>query len=97
MNVTLVACMWRPCIPMEIRRKIAEYMTTLDLLEPDKIISPRELVPHLKVIKNEWICKFRGCGQCSTSESGTITLSSINRNISTLSPMIPCATPGYTC
>lgn len=60
-------------VAMEVRRKVAAYMTTLDLLEPDKVVSPRELVPELKVIKNGWICKFPGCGQCSTSESGMLT------------------------
>jgi len=40
-------------VSMEIRRKIADYMATLDLYEPDKVICPRGPVPQLKVIKNE--------------------------------------------
>jgi hypothetical protein len=60
-------------ISMEVRRKVEEYMTTLDLLEPDKIIAPRGLIQGLKVINNGWVCKFPGCGQCSTSESGMLT------------------------
>jgi len=60
-------------VAMEIRRKVAEYMATLDLLEPAKVISPRQLIPQLKVIKNGFICNFPGCGQCSTSESGMVT------------------------
>jgi len=60
-------------VSMEIRRKIADYMATLDLREPDKVICPRGPVPQLKVIKNGWVCNFAGCGQCSTSESGMLT------------------------
>ena len=60
-------------VAMEVRRKIAEYMATLDLCEPHKIISPRQPIPQLKVIKNGWICNFPGCDQCSTSESGMLT------------------------
>jgi Orsellinic acid/F9775 biosynthesis cluster protein D len=60
-------------VAMEIRRKVAEYMTTLDLLEPDKVISPRQSVPHLKTIEHGFICNFPGCDQCSTSESSMLT------------------------
>jgi Orsellinic acid/F9775 biosynthesis cluster protein D len=60
-------------VPMEVRRKIAEYMATLELCEPQEVICPRERVPQLKVIRNGFICKFPGCGQCSTSESGMLT------------------------
>jgi len=58
---------------MEVRRKVAEYMTTLDLLEPDKVISSHEPIPHLKIIEHGFICNFPGCGQCSTSDSGMLT------------------------
>ena len=60
-------------VAMEIHRKIAEYMATLNLCEPHKVICPRQLVPGLKVIKDGLICNFPGCGQCSTSESGMVT------------------------
>jgi len=60
-------------VPMEVRRKVAEYMTTLDLCEPHNIISSRGSIPQLKVIKNGWVCNFPGCDQCSTSESGMLT------------------------
>src|SRR5439155_17850474 len=60
-------------VSMEIRRKIADYMTTLDLLAPDKVISPRQLVPYLKTIEHGFICNFPGCGQCSTLESSMLT------------------------
>ena len=60
-------------VAMEVRRKIAEYMTIFDLCESHKIISSRESIPQLKVIKNGLICNFPGCDQCSTSESDMLT------------------------
>lgn len=60
-------------VATEIRRKVVEYMATLDLLEPDKVICPREPVPHLKTIEDGFVCNFPGCGQCSVSESGMLT------------------------
>ena len=60
-------------VAMEIRRKVAEYMMTLDLVEPDKVISPRQPVPHLKIIQHGFVCNFSECGQCSISESSMLT------------------------
>lgn len=60
-------------IAMEVHRKIAEYMTTLDLCESHRIIFPRELIPQLKIIKNGWICNFPECDQYSISENDILT------------------------
>jgi Orsellinic acid/F9775 biosynthesis cluster protein D len=60
-------------VSMEVRRKVEEYMATLDLVEPDKVICPREPVPHLKMIEDGFVCNFPGCGQCSISESSMRT------------------------
>jgi hypothetical protein len=60
-------------IPMEIRRKVRDYMTTLDLCEPDKVVSPNRLVPELKIIEKGFICNFPDCGACATSEESMRT------------------------
>lgn len=56
-------------VPMEVRRKIADYMATLNLCQPHEAIPPNTLIPELKVFKEGFICKFPNCGACSTSES----------------------------
>jgi Orsellinic acid/F9775 biosynthesis cluster protein D len=56
-------------VPMQVRRKIADYMATLDLCQPQEIIPPHVLVPELKVLKEGFVCKFPGCGTCAISES----------------------------
>lgn len=55
-------------IPMKIRRRIADYMATLDLCQPDEVIFPNNRVPALKIIKKGYICRFPGCNTCGTSE-----------------------------
>ncbi len=60
-------------VVMEIHWKVAEYMATLDLLESDKVISPRQPIPHLKTVEHGFICNFPRCGQCSSSESSILT------------------------
>ena len=45
-------------VPIEIHRKVRDYMTTLDLCDPDKIISPNRLIPGLKIIEKGFICNF---------------------------------------
>jgi hypothetical protein len=60
-------------IPMEIRLKIRDYMTTLDLCEPSDVISSNRLIPLLKVISKGFKCNFTGCEACRTSESSMRT------------------------
>ena len=55
-------------VPMKARQKIAAYMTTLDLCQPQEIDPPDSRVPELKVIKKEFKCNFQKCGACATSE-----------------------------
>jgi hypothetical protein len=56
-------------VPMNIRRKIAEYMATLTLVNPANILSPNTRVPELKLI-NGFHCKVEDCGQCGTTTLG---------------------------
>jgi len=58
---------------MNVRHKIADYMATLDLCEPNTVIAPQKLVPQLKVIKNGFVCNFDGCRDCATTEPSMIT------------------------
>jgi hypothetical protein len=53
---------------MEIRRKIAEYMTTLDLCQPQEVKTPDSRIPELKIIKKGFRCNFPGCDACDISE-----------------------------
>ena len=55
-------------ISMEIRYKIAEYMTTLDLCQSQEVRIPNEQVSELKIIKEGFRCNFLGCDACGTSE-----------------------------
>ena len=55
-------------VPTEIRHKIRDYMATLDLCDPRKIIPPNRLIPELKIIEKGFVCNFPGCGACRTSE-----------------------------
>jgi Orsellinic acid/F9775 biosynthesis cluster protein D len=55
-------------IPMDVRRKIADYMSTLNLCQPQEVIPPHVLVPELKVLEKGFVCKFPGCDACTTSE-----------------------------
>jgi Orsellinic acid/F9775 biosynthesis cluster protein D len=56
-------------VPSEIRRKIVDYIGTLNLCQPQDIIPPHTLIPELKVWKKGFICKFPGCDVCAISES----------------------------
>ena len=60
-------------VPMEIRHKVRDYMATLDLCDPSKVISPNRLIPELKIIEKGFVCNFPGCGACRTSEHGMRT------------------------
>ena len=60
-------------VPMGIRRKIREYMTTIDLCDLSKVISPNRLIPELKIVEKGFVCKFPDCDQCATSKSSMIT------------------------
>jgi len=55
-------------VPMKVRHKIADYMTTLDLCQSQEVIPPDNRVPELKVIKEGFMCNFPGCDGCATSE-----------------------------
>lgn len=55
-------------VSMEVRRKIVDYMTTLNLRQPQEVTSPDYRVPELKVIEEGFICNFPECGTCATSE-----------------------------
>lgn len=55
-------------VPMQVRREIAEYMTTLNLCQPQEVIPPYALVPELRVFRKGFVCKFPECGTCATSE-----------------------------
>jgi hypothetical protein len=57
-------------IPMEIRRKIQEYIAILNLCDPRKVILPNRHIPQLKISGNGYVCNFPGCGKCRTSEHG---------------------------
>jgi len=57
-------------VPTEIRHKIKDYMETLDLCDPDKVVSPDRLIPQLKIIREGLVCNFPGCGVCRTSGHG---------------------------
>lgn len=60
-------------VPMEIRRKIVEYMTTLDLCEPQEVRALDRRVSELKIIKDGFKCNFPGCGACVISEKSMRT------------------------
>jgi len=55
-------------VPMKIRHKIANYMTTLDLCQLKEVIFPDKRVPELKVIKDGFKCRFPECDNCAVSE-----------------------------
>lgn len=55
-------------VPSEVRRKIVDYMATLNLCQPQEVVSPHNLVPELKVIEEGFKCNFTGCEACATSE-----------------------------
>ena len=57
-------------VPTGIRHKVRDYMATLDLCDPDKVVSPNRLVPELKIIREGLVCNFAGCGACRTSGHG---------------------------
>jgi Orsellinic acid/F9775 biosynthesis cluster protein D len=59
-------------VPMEMRRKIADYMRTLDLCQSGEVI-PHGLMPELKVIKEGFMCNFQGCDACALTESSMRT------------------------
>jgi hypothetical protein len=54
-------------VSMEVHRNVRDYMATLDLCDPDKVVPPNRLVPQLKVIKKGLVCIFSGCGACRTT------------------------------
>jgi hypothetical protein len=56
-----------------IRHKIAEYMATLNLRQPQEVIPPKKRIPELKVIEKGFKCNFPGCEVCATSESSMRT------------------------
>jgi len=61
-------------VPTNIRHKIMEYMTTLDLCEPREVVCPSALVPELKIITEKgYVCRFVGCGKCATTEDSMVT------------------------
>ena len=60
-------------VPMEVRYKIADYMATLNLCQPQEVVCPHNLVPELKVIEEGFECGFPGCGSCTTSEKSMRT------------------------
>jgi hypothetical protein len=60
-------------VPTEIRHKIKDYMATLDLCDPGKIISPNRLIPELQIVEKGFVCNFPDCGACRTSEPGMRT------------------------
>jgi len=53
-------------ISTEVRRQIADYMATLDLCDPDKVVRPNIKVPELKIIEG-YVCKYPGCNSCGTT------------------------------
>src|SRR5579862_917058 len=55
-------------VPSEIRRKIVDYMATLNLCQPQEVISPHNLVPELKIIEKGFECGFPGCESSATTE-----------------------------
>jgi Orsellinic acid/F9775 biosynthesis cluster protein D len=54
-------------ISTEVRHKIASYMATLDLCDPDKVMHPNVKVPELQVIPEGYVCKYPGCNACGTT------------------------------
>ena len=58
---------------MEIRRKVRDYMATVDLCDPSKVISPNRLVPGLKIIEKGFVCNFANCRACGTSDTSMRT------------------------
>jgi hypothetical protein len=60
-------------VPMEIRHKIAEYMATLDLCQPQEVRTSDDLVPELKIVKEGFKCNFPGCDACVISEQSMRT------------------------
>src|SRR5271167_177401 len=54
-------------VSTEIRRKIADYMATLDLCDPDEVVPPYARIPELKVISDGYVCKYPGCHSCGTT------------------------------
>jgi orsellinic acid/F9775 biosynthesis protein OrsD len=60
-------------VPMAIRCKVAEYMTTLDLCHPQEVRTPDDRVSELKIIKKGFKCNFPGCNVCGVSEPGMRT------------------------
>ena len=55
-------------VPMKMRHKIANYMTTLDLCQPKEVNLPDKRIPELKVIKEGLKCRFPECDDCTVSE-----------------------------
>jgi hypothetical protein len=55
-------------VEMEVRHRIRDYMATVDLCEPDKVVAPNRFIPELKIIGKGYICKFPQCGACRMSE-----------------------------
>ena len=57
-------------VQTEIRHKIRDYMTTLNLCEPKKVVHPNRFIPQLKISRKGYVCNFSGCGVCRSSEHG---------------------------
>lgn len=54
---------------MKVRRKIADYMTTLNLYQSQEVVSPPDnRISKLKIIKEGFICKFPGYDVYAMSE-----------------------------
>jgi hypothetical protein len=60
-------------VPVKVRHRVKEYMETLNLCEPDKVIAPNRLIPELRIINEGFVCKFSGCTVCGTSRSSMRT------------------------
>ena len=60
-------------VSMSVRRKIAEYMSRLDLCMPREVARPSEFIPGLKIIKKGFACKFMGCGYCAPLKDSMMT------------------------
>jgi len=60
-------------VSTEIRHKIRDYMATLDLCDPKKVVHSNKLVPQLKIIKEGYVCLFPDCGVCRTTSGGMRT------------------------
>jgi len=55
-------------VSMEARHKIANYMKTFDLCQPQEVKTSDGRMPELKIIKEGFRCKFPGCDACTISE-----------------------------